>query len=247
MRSPGVLAVYLTDADDLADIADDPCFALPFPTWGICRPNIRCGAPRGQAIFFVAYHRPTGLYFPRALFVVADRITHTEAARRFAGRMNVVLASENPGPTAAWRDKWRNKKLRIAVAPDYLTSTVAADGRRWWHAGYDAHEVDNWKCARIFRCQHNTLVRCIEAQACSKEGRVDEQRYASYVVGDPNATFVTNQKVAYREVATHCGLPAEPRRTAGHKHPEDPLTKTQVDRLREWFRRNGARAAAMRR
>lgn len=136
MRSR-VQAVYLTDADDLTDIGDDPCFKFPFPTWGICRPNIRCGAPNEQAIFFVACHRPTGRYYARALFVVSDRITHTEAARRFKGRMNVLLVPQDPGATARWRGRWRYKKLRMPVAPQYLTSVVDGNARRWWHAGYD--------------------------------------------------------------------------------------------------------------
>jgi hypothetical protein len=243
-RAPGVagyLAVFRTRADDLTDIGDDPSFAPPSPTWGICRPDVRSWVEPGQSLFFVAFHVPSKSYFARSLMVVVERISQTEAVRRYADRANLLLsANEEPLPGSKWWSAWRNEDLKGTPVPLFLASTVDASGRRWWHARNDEHEIDNWKCTRIFRCQRRTLDRCLRVGSCRKEGRVDDPYYASYVVGDPRRSYVSNSRITYGEVARRCGLSLPtPPRTARNAHPEVPLTAIQVRKLNCWFRRHG--------
>lgn len=108
MSVAGYQVVYLTDDDDLADLGDDPCFNMPAPTWGICRPDLRSRLQPGQVVVFIAYHRPTKTYFARRLFKVSQLIAHTEAPRRFPGRQNVLLSAKLPGPDAEWTGRWRH-------------------------------------------------------------------------------------------------------------------------------------------
>lgn len=234
----GYQAVFLTDEDDLTDVGDDPCFKPPFPTWGICRPNVRVRLRPGQRLLFVAYHRPTDSYFARGLFTVLESITHLGAVRRFAGRPNVLLSAAHPGPSPAWAGLWRHKDLRRPVPPDFLATTVDPSGREWWHGAHDSHEIDNWKCRRIFRCYRPRLDRCLRAGACEKEGLIDAAAFANYIVGDPALSFLAREKTPYEAIAGSCGLVPKPPQQA-HRHPELTLNRVQVDRLCEWFSEKG--------
>jgi len=234
----GYQAVYLTDADDLTDVGDDPSFKSPFPTWGICRPDLRSRLEVGDSLFFVAYHRPSRKYYARGLLVVGELITHTDAASRFEGRHNVLLTKGEPGPNPEWKGTWKNKDLAVTPPPDFLVSAVDSTGAKWWHAAYDDHEIDNWKCRRIFLCKRPTLIRCLASGRCARERSINDPKHANYVVGDPDRSFVVKTKTPYSDVASSCGLLEEPTRRA-NQHPYDDLTESQVEKLQAWFASNG--------
>ncbi len=169
----GFLAVYLTDHEDLHDVGDDPCFSPPAPSWGICRPDVRSRLEVDQSVLFVAFHRPTKTYYARAILRVSEIISHVEAARRLPGRNNLLLTRRCPGPVAKWRhEPWRHPDLEVKRTPRFLVSAVDSAGRRWFHSPQDAHEIDNWKCRRIFLCRRPRLERCLRGGQCEKEGQV---------------------------------------------------------------------------
>lgn len=234
MSLAGFQVVYLTDRDDLLDVGDDPCFLPPVPTWGICRPDVRSRLEPGHAVFFVAYHRPSRSYFARGLLVVAETISHVEAAERFRGRDNLLLSQEIPSSQCEWSDKpWRNTDLQTKVAPTFLVSLEDASGKRWHHSPSDGHEVDNWKCRRIFLCRRPRLKRCLSAGRCEKEGQAEQ--YRNYIVGDPDRSAISLGMRRYEELAEACDrLPRRILRQA-NRHPHINLDSSQVAQLVRWF------------
>jgi hypothetical protein len=46
----------------------------------------------------------------------------------------------------------------------------------------DDHQIDNWKCQRMFLCQRSQLSACIAAQACLREQQFPSLR--GYIVAD---------------------------------------------------------------
>jgi hypothetical protein len=245
MSQSGWQVVHFTDRDDLRDVGDDPCFDLSPPSWGICRPNIRCQLNVGQSVLFIAFRRDQQRYFTHGLFHVAELIGYTEAASRFPGRENLLLQQTTPSADAEWLGKpWRHRALQVNPPPDFLTCAIDSKGKRWYHADSDPHEIDNWKCRRIYRCVKATLERCLRKGACGKEQRLGELQYRTYIVGDPASSFVVRKETPYEVLAQACGL--DPQLRKGNKHPEIRLTVAKVESVVQWFQAHGSAISSYR-
>jgi len=73
---------------------NDPDFRYRPLTWGACRTNVRRHVAPGADLLFVAYDRdaaPDAKYQVTALFRVGALLHQEAAARRYAGRANVLL------------------------------------------------------------------------------------------------------------------------------------------------------------
>lgn len=170
--------------DDVVDLGLDPDFSAPLPTWGICRPNLRCSVGRGSRLVFVGYYRETRTYILKGWFEVDDVIGYEQALELFANRRNVIIrysARTQPRlPTV-----WKRKGLRALVEPrwgskpDFLTSVRGTQGLLVQNPD-DDHEIDNWKCQRMFGCDRDQFLSCNEAGECLREADFGNLR--GYVV-----------------------------------------------------------------
>jgi hypothetical protein len=202
----------------IIDIGDDPCFDSP-PSWGICRPPTRRTVQRGDTLIFIA--KVDNNYFLKGWFQVGDKLDYVSALKRFPSRQNVIISST--ASTKAIR--WRYKKLENIYAtthgqtiPNFLLDLQSADGL-FYQSQVDEHEVDNWKCRRIFHCRSKQFEKCISTNSCFKNGsalKTDE--YKNYVVADPNHwADLDNLKITFDEIAKATNFP-KPIRTPKGQH-----------------------------
>jgi len=167
------------------DIGDDPDFDRP-PTWGICRPQVRAKWIRkGSQIVFVGFDKGPTSYFLRGRFQVEETITYLDALKRFPTRKNVIIRHANALPVVKIVDaKWKIPEIRNAVSTDHVPQCLLAistnDGRFLVQNPKDTHEVDNWKCQRIFLCNKNQIQEWIKDNKCQKEEEFSKKR--GYVV-----------------------------------------------------------------
>lgn len=166
------------------DIGDDPCFDN-LPTWGICRPNYRRSIKPGDTLFFLAKIRSD--YFLKGWFQVGEKIDYLKAMRRFPKRKNVMLSSKK----AKRQNRWRYGNLKKKYAekhgnqnPIFLIDLKCTEGT-FYQNPLDNHEIDNWKCRRIFHCQSRQFEHCINANSCLKNGET-LCNYKNYIVADKN-------------------------------------------------------------
>ncbi len=111
------------------DAGDDPSlyWAMTYPrervTWGVCRPNVRRAARRGDVIVFISFHFPVhekaGQYRLVAAQRVQFKLTHTaifrfDANACFRGYPNLLVRPREGGweqhepalPVEEWHDDW---------------------------------------------------------------------------------------------------------------------------------------------
>ena len=189
------LIVYhaTSDLPSLNDIGDDPCFDNP-PSWGICRPNVRRWVTRGSNLFFLAFIQPAQ-YYLKGWFEVGEKISYVEAARRFPHRRNVIIR-----PLQNWQTMdsiklkrkimWRYPKKKkffeqsqLTSIPNFLFSTIS-ENTVFIQNPDDLHEIDNWKCNRLFQCTYMKFKKCISLNSCQKEGSIENEQYRHYVVAN---------------------------------------------------------------
>ena len=191
METPHYLCVFRADSsvpDDVRDLGDDPDFRKPAPTWGICRPGIRHGVVPGSYIVFLGL--AGGSYLLKGWFRVGEKLGYLEAMERFAGRPNVIVTDRKPVELIAAHAQWKRQDLReVAMQkwgtdrPEFLTSIRLSD-RTLYQAPADPHELDNWKCQRIFRCRRSQLQDCLSLGICVREAGFAAMR--DYVVAAPD-------------------------------------------------------------
>ena len=162
---------------------DDPCFCDP-PTWGICRPNVRGDYLQvGKTIFFLACIKDTKEYILKGWLKVGEKIDYLEALSRYPKRMNVIIANQNN--TSGRKILWGNSHLKKKYGenpPNYLLDIIVAQGTFYQNPA-DNHEIDNWKCKRIFRCRKPQLKKCDIKNICSKNYvNIKDKSYSNYIV-----------------------------------------------------------------
>ncbi|TWR30473.1 hypothetical protein FPZ43_05905 [Mucilaginibacter pallidiroseus] len=182
MESKSYLAVFIAEVDDLLikDVGDDPCFANP-PTWGICRPPTRRMLKVGDTMFFLG--KRNNVYILKGWFEVGEKIDYISALSRFPKRANVIIGNQH-------RNK-ANQSWRHIFAPEntnelrFLKEIDVKEGV-YYQSQTDEHQLDNWKCRRIFHCNKNQFTNCLSNLYCQKSGvSIKEKTYSNYVVANP--------------------------------------------------------------
>lgn len=195
------------------DIGDDPCFDDP-PTWGICRPPTRRSVQVGTNLFFVAYVAPNQ-YLVKGWFQVGEKISYIEAQNRFPNRANVIIRRlPNNQPLERviqnrqlnWRYPERQQAYigsKLLKVPDFLYRTIS-NNDVYFQNPADEHEIDNWKCSRIFLCRTNQFLECIVQSRCHKEGEILQPRYHNYVVAhQSNWIDIGTHRLTWADVESH--------------------------------------------
>ncbi len=179
MPSPNYLCVFRADQevhDDVVDLGHDPDFRSPVPTWGICRPPTRRSVGVGSYIVFLGYYKEDQSYLVKGWMRVGEKISYLEALKRFGNRPNVIIR-EGPQTKSSAPMSWtrKHKDLQKLTRDRYGTdrplflTTINFKNQAYVQFEEDPHEIDNWKCRRMFRCQTKQLRRCIEAGVCKRE------------------------------------------------------------------------------
>lgn len=183
-----------SNKDDVVDKMDDPCFLPPCPTWGICRPNTRKAVEKGSFIIFLG-HYPNGDYLVKGLIRVGGKINYVDASKQFPNRKNTLIKQSDIILNTSVKIKDRKNrnikkdieneieriKNRTGEYPEILT-TIKYNNMNYVQGPEDDHELDNWKCRRIFNCQDRTILKCLKQQACKKESKFPSIK--EYVVAD---------------------------------------------------------------
>jgi len=176
---PNYLCVFRADpdvVDDVADLGRDPDFGPPLPTWGICRPSTRRSVKVGSYVVFLGYYPNDRRYLVKGWLRVGDKIGYLNALERFPDRPNVIIRDDTAvGDRAPTMRGWKREDLREevkgryrTVEPDFLTR-IHQGTRTLVQLPGDPHEIDNWKCQRMFLCRKAQLARCIDYGQCKRE------------------------------------------------------------------------------
>lgn len=200
----------------IVDIGDDPCFDN-LPTWGVCRPNYRRAIKPGVILIFLAKIQSD--YFLKGWFKVGEKIDYLTAMERFPNRRNVIISNQRTNRQSRWRygkfkkiffEKYGNQ------IPSFLLDLKSAEGT-FYQNPLDDHEIDNWKCRRVFHCQSKHFESCINANYCLKNGE-SLDNYKNYIVADPeNWDNVESLKVTLEEIRSSTGF-NKPIRTPKNQH-----------------------------
>ncbi len=170
----------------IIDIGDDPCFDS-IPSWGICRPTTRRAVKKGDTLIFIS--KVDNNYLLKGWFDVGEKLDYISALQRFPNRQNVIITTI----PSTHQIKWRYKKLQKSyrkrhdqALPEFLFY-FDSDNVRYYHSQTDDHEIDNWKCRRIFLCKSKQFERCIEENSCLiKDTSIRLVCYENYIVADLN-------------------------------------------------------------
>lgn len=202
----------------LIDIGDDPCFDSP-PSWGICRPPTRRAVKLGDILIFIA--KVDNDYFLKGWFKVGLKLDYFSALRDFPTRQNVIISTE----PSTHHIKWRYKKLKDSYCktygqtkPEFLIQLNSANGT-FYHSQTDCHEIDNWKCRRIFHCTSKQFEKCILANICLKRNSaITDDKYKNYVVADEKEwEDLDYLKITFDEIVKATSFPI-PIRTPKGQH-----------------------------
>jgi hypothetical protein len=189
------------------DISDDPCFNSP-PSWGICRPPTRKAIRKGDTIIFIANIGKD--YFLKGWFEVKDKLDYLSAMIRFPSRLNVIISST----FKARSDDWRYKDLKKAfkkkynsTIPSFLLYLKVQEGT-FYQNPKDDHELDNWKCRRIFLCKNKDFQKCTIANRCLKDNvSIMDAKYKNYIVANKGKwEDVDRLKITFDEICKATGF-----------------------------------------
>jgi hypothetical protein len=168
----------------MVDISDDPCFKYP-PTWGICRPPTRKSVKIGDYLFFIAYYKICKQYFFKGYFKVGDKISYDTAIKKFKNRQNVIITTNKSNIPINWRyidlKKAYTTKYGLKIRK-WLLVIKAKEGK-FYQNQEDRHEIDNWKCRRVFHCNSKQFKDCIKEDKCLKDN-FSLVSYSNYIVAD---------------------------------------------------------------
>lgn len=216
MNNKNYVAVFYgkSENDVICDKGDDPCFT-GIPTWGICRPNIRKSLQVGDTVFFLAEIK--GQYYLKGWIEVGKKIDYISALRDFPNNKNVIIAEKQRGTiNTDWKGNKALKKShrdKYSSNSDFL-SRLVVDEIIFYQNKTDGHEINNWKCGRIFNCWTKQLIQCIENNKCEKDNvDITDIRYRNYIVANPDASCdvdyleITIDDIGMKEsvIRTPCG------------------------------------------
>jgi hypothetical protein len=232
---PDYLCVFYADEatkDDVRDLGQDPDFSDP-PTWGICRPNVRRAVQRGSYVLFIGYLRISKIYLVKGWLRVGQKISYLDALDRYPERLNVIVRESSGRPSrrrATWyRPKYQlEAERRFGTDPAWL-GKVRVGERILVQNPDDEHEIDNWKCNRIFMCRTRQFERCLHAGACQRE--LEFPDFRTYVVAD-QWHDAGRRLLRWDEVAPPRWR-GEPLRTRYGQHNTRLLTRDEVRDIRE--------------
>src|SRR5262249_51187763 len=131
----------------------------------------------------------TRQYLMKGWLRVAESISYLQALDRLPDRPNVIIrdADAVAGLPAVPRG-WKREDLRDqawqktgTLAPGFLAKIDLAH-RHLVQLPSDDHQIDNWKCQRMFLCRRSQLSHCIADQACLREQQFPSLR--GYIVAD---------------------------------------------------------------
>jgi hypothetical protein len=169
----------------MVDISDDPCFRNP-PTWGICRPPTRKVIDKGDYLFFFAYYKISDQYYFKGYFKVGEKISYINAFKRFKNRLNVIITDKkykNKNANWRYRDLKKTYENKNGTQIKKWLTTIQVQEGIFYQNPNDNHEIDNWKCRRIFHCQSDQFKNCILRDKCLKD-KISLMEYKNYVVAD---------------------------------------------------------------
>ena len=181
----------------IKDISDDPCFDNP-PTWGICRPTTRKYVNIGDNLFFIAYYKPLNEYYLKGWFEIGEKITYFDALKRFPNRKNVIIANNKK---LNRKFVWRYKDLKKAYQKKYSKikqwlEVINSNNKQYFQNPLDEHEIDNWKCRRIFHCRAKQFLECIKKNKCIMESEFLNKK--NYIVANESKwKDVSNSKINF--------------------------------------------------
>lgn len=187
----------------VTDITNDPDFSLPHPTWGICRPNVRRWKSLvGSTLIFLGYFKEQNRYYIKGWFKVDSSITFLDALTRFPNRRNVIIRKSDF--ILNNNESWKSKKIKKlidekynGVAPSFLRE-IQFNGNKYVQNEMDDHEIDNWKCKRIFYCKGDQLHTCLENGNCVKENVFPDEK--GYIVGSSDYVDLGTKWIPWREI-----------------------------------------------
>jgi hypothetical protein len=222
-------------SDELKDIGDDPCFDY-VPTWGICRPNVRKSIKIGERLFFVGYVQTENKYYVKGWFEVGEKISYEDALSRFPGRANVIISRLESERDCKWRDRKLKRYFEASGRqnPDFLKVIVSQEGE-FFQSPIDEHEIDNWKCRRIFHCRSKTFKSCVDLGRCQLNG-TSLKLYSNYVVANPNCwAECGNLKIDFDELRAETGF-SKPLRTPKGQHNVLSLYDVEINRMIDYLK-----------
>ncbi len=242
MPYPNYLCVFRANPlvqDDVLDCGLDPDFRPPIPTWGICRPSTRRSVVPGSYVVFLGYYAKDQSYLIKGWMRVGEKISYLGALERFGYQPNVIVreltSHEARQPKSFAEVRWKRKPLQHETlrrngtdSPQFLTTIVLKD-RVYVQFDEDDHEIDNWKCQRMFLCQETQLKRCIKSGACLREPEFPH--LTGYVVAaEGEWQDVGRLRLDWRAVAPP-GLRDRSLRTPRSQHNALRLSDTEVIEL----------------
>ncbi len=215
--------------EGIKDAGNDPDFSSP-PSWGICRPNIRQAVKVGSVLIFVGYIPPNN-YYVKGWFEVGGKIGQHKALENFPNRRNVIIKEGNLNMALRRyknRDsiKWRYPERKEIYdeknnnnIPLFLL-TIRARNKTFIQSPEDYHEIDNWKCSRIFGCNKNIFGKCVLANRCYKEGELKNPKHENYIVAKRERWMdVGRKRIEWKELKTKLFLSTTLRTPKGQHNP----------------------------
>lgn len=215
--------------EGIKDAGNDPDFSSP-PSWGICRPNIRRAVKVDSLLVFVGYIKPNN-YYVKGWFEVGEKIGHHEALEKFPNHRNVIIREGNLD-TALRRYKNKDKiKWRYPERKEIYDEknnnniplfllTIRAKNKTFIQSPEDYHEIDNWKCSRIFGCNKNIFSKCILSNGCHKKGELGNPKYENYIVAKRNRWMdIGRMKIEWKELKTKLFLSMTLKTPKGQHNP----------------------------
>jgi len=194
---------------------------------------VRRAVQLGSHVVFVGYLRSSKRYLVKGWLRVGQKISYLDALYRFPDRLNVIVREPDGRPsrrpTTWYRPVYQMEAERRFGAEPLWLATVKVGERTLVQNPDDEHEIDNWKCNRIFMCQTRQFERCLQAGACLREGEFPDFR--TYVVAD-EWHDVGRQLLQWDEVAP-ARWRGESLRTRFGQHNARLLTPDDVRGIKE--------------
>ncbi|MBI5886152.1 MAG: hypothetical protein HZB85_06175 [Deltaproteobacteria bacterium] len=213
------LLVFHVIEDDNKDIGEDPNFEN-IPSWGICRPNIRRAIAQAVDngtkvnLFFIGYSKPDK-YFIKGWFEVGEKISHIKALERFPSRKNILLKAVPKKPLYLKKIddyEWRYKERKEYVGkkfggevPYFLFTCIDEKEKYYIQNPADTHQIDNWKCSRIFICDKRQFKKCVDSNFCQKNRQIE--RFENYIVANSEKWIdIGKLLIPWEDIACKLGI-----------------------------------------
>lgn len=221
--------------NDVIDVGCDPNFSEPFFTWGICRPDKRYTIKKGDYLFFLGKVIKPRKYIFKGFFQVGEILNYNEALLRFPNRQNVIITKNKSdiNRIIKWRYQEKENKCKEVfgnIIPEFLFNIKTTKGV-YYQNPQDDHEIDNWKCNRIFRCNKNQFCNCIDNKKCLKEDRFFNMK--GYIVSSEIKIDVGDKGITWDDVCPKdlINVPLKVGKGKNTKHNPINLTDGQANEI----------------